>query len=409
MILSQIGPSALRSLMLVLLLVAPVLADPLAQLSYPGAEEMGVALSRDGKRVLLLNDHEVPVWDVSNRQQIRKPKGFVRVTSAIFSPDGKLVAVGDYPRYLGVFDCSNGMKKLWDYRGKWTGGKDPQDAGGYDLRFSPDGAYLLAAGSSHGAQEGDTTVRLFDKSGKVVREFPQWGGRSHGSGRNLSFSLDSKFLLRGEKKKLEVYSLPSGKKQAEAALPGDFVRAENHPKGALCTFDVPDRPLSTRLFSIPELKDLYPNNNQAGIPFQQPNGLLIWGSKEGKLEISLDGVTVFQGGVDDSLRCWVEGGGCVITNDVGESTVLDAKGKKLGAAGTFMTIGKSGVLGVSIGYGSPTKIYNLRSGKLIGQLAFASGAVFSEDGSRFATVTKSGVLLLDVPASVEQNKIVPLR
>jgi WD40 repeat protein len=396
-------------ILLFLLLVAPVWADPVAQLSYPGAEEMGVALSRDGKKALVLTDHEVPVWDVTSRQLIRKPKGFVRVTSASFSPDGKRVAVGDYPRYFGVFDSSNGMKKLWDYHGKWTGGKDPQDAGGYDVRFSPDGSYLLAAGSSHGAQEGDTTVRLFDKNGRLLHEFPQWGGRSHGSGRNLSFSLDGKFLLRGEKKRLEVYSLPSGKKQTEIVLPGDFVRAETHPKGALCTFDVPDRPLSTRLFTIPDLKDLYPNNNQAGIPFQQPGGLLIWGSKDGKLEISLDGLTVFQGGLDDSLRCWVEGGGCVITNDVGESTVLDAKGQKLGAAGTFMTIGKSGTLGVSIGYGNPTKIYNLQTGKLIGQLAFASGVVFSEDGTRFATVTKSGVLLIDVLASVQQSKLVPLR
>jgi len=117
----------------------------------------GVALSADGALVAFARSGvTVPhaeVWDVATRLQVARVEGGAEGTafSVALSSDGRLLAVGGYPRLV----------RLWDVR---TGNVVHElDAGGAEaLEFSPDGRILAVSGLASGRAVSRVAVSLWD-------------------------------------------------------------------------------------------------------------------------------------------------------------------------------------------------------------------------------------------------------
>jgi WD40 repeat protein len=107
-----------------------------------------MALSPDGKLFAFSYSNEVMLWDASSTQEpVLLAKRDGNVSALEFSPDGKLIAVGD----------SDGMVQVWDAVKRteahtFKGHKDEVTA----LAFSPDGKTLASGGGA-----SDRTVKLY--------------------------------------------------------------------------------------------------------------------------------------------------------------------------------------------------------------------------------------------------------
>jgi len=156
---------------------------------------LGVDYSPDGKYILVASDdkdNEVRLWDAVTWEQVRvfnygTPIG---VQAVAFSPNGKTIATGE-----------DNIVVLWDV----VTGQSISKLSGFrdfinDIKFSPDGKFLLAGG-------GDTTPRLWDvATGKTIRVF---GGITQVV-QAVAFSPDGKFVITtGNDRLVEAWSLQS--------------------------------------------------------------------------------------------------------------------------------------------------------------------------------------------------------
>jgi WD40 repeat protein/class 3 adenylate cyclase len=154
---------------------------------------LGVDYSPDGKHILVASDdkdNEVRLWDAVTWEQVRvfnygTPIG---VQAVAFSPDGKTIATGE-DNIVVLWDVATGQSIS-----KLSGFRDFIN----DIKFSPDGKFLLAGG-------GDTTPRLWDvATGKTVRVF----GGIRSVVQQVAFTSDGKFVVTvGNDKVVQVWSL----------------------------------------------------------------------------------------------------------------------------------------------------------------------------------------------------------
>lgn len=97
------------------------------------------AFSPDGKRLASAGtgySGSLRIWDVATGKELWKHEKFLYCNQAVFSPDGKLLAVSGY-RTLYLLDPATG-KEIWTA---------PIDPGFFSfLDFSPDGNMLLSGG-----------------------------------------------------------------------------------------------------------------------------------------------------------------------------------------------------------------------------------------------------------------------
>ena len=139
---------------------------------------ISVAFSPDGKLVLIGNeDGTAKLWDAATGAEVRTFYGHTDwILSVAFSPDGKVVLTGSM----------DGTAKLWDAA---TGSELRTFSGHtsmvYSAAFSPDGKYVLT-GSRYG------TAKLWDAAtGAEVRTF---SGHTGGI-LSVAFSPDGKYVL----------------------------------------------------------------------------------------------------------------------------------------------------------------------------------------------------------------------
>ena len=398
-----------KLIVLFLLLTVAVSAqtDPTPQLKEKGGYETYLAISPNGRYAAVNHSTTVSVWDLETRKLIHTMKGFERVSSVRFTPDGKSIVVADYPRWIGYFDLEDGFKKRWEFKAPWKGGEDVQNAGSYGLQFSPDGSKILAADYSHGAQLGDHEVRMLStRDGKVLHSHPKWGGRPYRS--ELAFVDDSVFV-RGRDDKLQLFSVQTGEKLKETRLEGriSFVRVDD--RGITCRYYIngKSKPV-TRLYSKTDLQLLEELGDPSGPPRTHPDGELSWSKDAGKTTILNRDKTIYETGEGETLEHWALGSGFVTSReDSKKSALFDKNGQKIADIDRFHRFFAEAPVAISIsGYGSPCTLLDLTRGKELANFSFASDAEVSKDGRRMIVMLKTGVLIIDLQASLQKGQLV---
>lgn len=403
----------LRWFLLSLLLALPAIGEPQPQLPVTAGYEHQVLISPDARNVLLAASKDVWLWDAETFKLKRKMQNLERVYTQQFSPDGRYLAVSDYPRWFGLFDVrGSNYEKSWEFRDTWNQPGEKQDAGAYEAHFSSDGKYLLLIGGAHGAQQADHVVRLLRTSdGKVLREYPYWGGgRRYDSYRNFAFSDYPDGFLRASHDKLQLLEVPSGEKVREVRVGGEVTGVKPW-EGGVAVHHYVDGGTRHVLshYEVPSLKLLQRCGSDEVFPRQTVGGDLRWERSDGKLSVLKGKKVVYQGRETDRVRRWVPGGGFVIETDSEKELLLfDQEGKKLGLLDAFSSF--KGPLALAVpGYGGPGEVVDLKSGKKIGKFEFTSGMNLSTDGKMLAVALKNGVLLIDIPASIKAGSLVPAK
>jgi serine/threonine protein kinase/WD40 repeat protein/tetratricopeptide (TPR) repeat protein len=140
-------------------------------LPEPERDIRGVAVSPDGRWVVTIRHvtHEAKLWDVPTGKVVREFRGPV-----VFSPDGRhLLAAG-----------KDGPFRVWDVK-SWEPGPELVGSPGHIDAFSPDGR-LLAIGDG-------ITIRLVDTA--TGRDLATLDGPTQGAARMIDFTPDGNTLV----------------------------------------------------------------------------------------------------------------------------------------------------------------------------------------------------------------------
>jgi serine/threonine protein kinase/dipeptidyl aminopeptidase/acylaminoacyl peptidase len=135
--------------------------------------------SADGSELMTASeDSTVRFWDVSQGTQLRSILFASPVKQAVYSPDGRLFAVGTFDATAYIMERNSGLERQI-LRG--------HSFGVYGLAFSPDGRLLLTGSR-------DTTARLWQVStGEELRTFSAHDDQT----RTVAFSPDGKLVATG--------------------------------------------------------------------------------------------------------------------------------------------------------------------------------------------------------------------
>jgi WD40 repeat protein len=160
---------------------APAAKAP-ASLSHQPDECWAIAFSPDGNRLVSGGDNDkdprnLKVWDVGTGQQLWSAAKHAALVSCVaYSPDGRLIAAGDYANAVRLWQAADGNEAalLEGHTGAVR-----------CLAFSPDGG-LLASGAQ------DHTIRVWDTgSGRLLQTLQ---GHTNNV-RGLVFSPDGRWLV----------------------------------------------------------------------------------------------------------------------------------------------------------------------------------------------------------------------
>jgi WD40 repeat protein len=188
---------------------------------------LSVAFSPEGKAIAsaCFQDSRVFIWDIASGKVRHTLPGHQQPQIVLFSPNGRLLAVGGGDQIIRLWDPATG-RKLDELRGH---------VGGISgLAFSPDGSMLASGASGNppntkGQTATDSTVRLWDvKTGKA-RTLPgpeRWA-------QTVAFSPDGKTLaVGGSGTRIHLIDVATGKqKHSHPGHDGTIFRVALSPDG----------------------------------------------------------------------------------------------------------------------------------------------------------------------------------
>jgi WD40 repeat protein len=164
-----------------------------------------LAFSPDGKLLGTLgHDKALRLWETATGKEVRTIPDAAGDGLAwgriVFSCNGKLVAAGESPAAIKVWDVTSGAKKVI------LKATPPIDEAVFCLAFSPDDKTLAAGTWSR--------LLLWDvATGKQLHKIPI-------TCKQLAFSPDGKTLATADKDSLRLWDVATGKERFRRALPG---------------------------------------------------------------------------------------------------------------------------------------------------------------------------------------------
>ncbi|AUB83933.1 hypothetical protein [Candidatus Thiodictyon syntrophicum] len=251
-------------------------AAPLATLESPGGRVLDLAFAADGRLAAGSLYGSVHLWDLSGgptaARLLTAPVGHTeRVTAVTLSPDGTLLASGS----------ADGSVRLWDLAAGTERARLPTGGTVAALAFDRDGG-RLASGTDRGA------LRLWDLADGAprVRELAAAGSRLTG----LTFTADGGLVSVAADGEVRRWDPATG--TARARLGGAGVGAGGGPGARLAV--APDgqrlawaKDARVQVFSLPEgrrLADLsVPEEHAYALAFAPDGARLAVGTEEGAL------------------------------------------------------------------------------------------------------------------------------
>ena len=151
------------------------------------------AFSPDGKALHVAGGDKVRVWDLLTGKQIAVTKEAPgSISSMAISPDGKLIATGDYASYVKVWDATTGEQKFSN-----------KSAQVFSVAFSPDSTLLAA-------ESGSRSLTLFDV--RTGDKIPLKGSMATARFSRPFFLPDGKHMACDVSKddSVRIWDLPTG-------------------------------------------------------------------------------------------------------------------------------------------------------------------------------------------------------
>lgn len=382
-----------RFLIVGLLSLTALAQEP--QLRQPGGYEHQMEYLTPST-IAVRNSKDFWIWDVQRRRLLGHQTGHERTLDMAASPDSRYLVTTDYPCLVRVYSLP-GLRLLYTYQPQ-----SPAAQSSYEVHFSSDGRSMVLLGAAHGPTVPDPRVRVVDlASGCEVRSFDFNHSRAH---RSEILTGPKRRLARLAHDKLQVWDLKSGAKLKEIRLPQEYRRLHSIDGAIGCGNETYSWETLQQLKSFPKPP------TSIDPPPLSPDGKLRFEKVNDKLTVTwvADSKVIYQHEGDRFVQ-WLSHGFQVDIQDQrkGYNPVFDQKGQKLGVLPDLMVgYPKHRLVTNVVGYGGPMKIFDYERVKEIGSLPFATAPTFSPDGKTLALLTRKGVLLLDVQASLTQGKLV---
>ena len=391
----------MRTLLLFLLLTLTALAQT-PQLPQPGSYEHYIQFLSN--RLLgVSNSQEYWLWDLPSRRLLAHQQGGGRILDRACSPDQRYLVITDYPSLARVYSLP-GFQLLYTYQPS-----HPNPQGSYEVHFSSDGRSMLLLGSAHGPVNCDPFVRQVDlASGREIRSYNFGNKRS-----NRSSLLTGKGMLmaRGASTKLQLWDLKTGRKIREISVTDPVSWLGSSRDGIVCATLKHQAVYSwSDLDKLRDIPDRPPGGEATP---QSPDGRLSWKTDEDHFTVTrnADQKVIYKGPFTHSLEHWLSHGFQIYPyqpeNHV--DPVYDFDGQKIGTLPRIMLgYPEHRLVTDQPGYGGPITFYDYQTLKAIGHLPFGTSPRYSSDGKILAVLTRKGVLLIDIQASLQKSKLVPL-
>jgi len=360
-----------------------------------------LAYSPDGRRALANSEFTVNLWDLETGQLIYMLGKYTStVTKVAFSPDGGYGASIDQYGDLRVWDLKTGELV-----------SDLSDIGNSELKFSPDGKYVI----SGGLRAGKLDMGLWSLThGAEVQRFVHEGALP-----DIAYSPDGRTAIAVERfQALHLWNLETGTKILHIDLPGRPWEVAYTPDGAsaVVTFfsgDVIQYDLSTGV----EIKrfggesDEDGHNNVADGVAITPGGktvltaaqgdernLFLWDLASGEQLMEFEQTYVFSVDISPDGRTALGAGNELILWDLESGEAITMYGEGDEAGGWDIAFSPDGKTALSAKWDGTLILWDLENNKinrrLLGHLDFVRAVAFHPDGKIAVSGSQDGTMIL---------------